>query len=417
MSPRSDPAVTRRRFLQFLAGSPLLTHPGAPALAQSTSTPSRLADPMVWAPRDLDTLISDPKEALDVFDFEPVAKKNLPPAHFGYMVTGIDDEVTLRANREGFLKFQLRPRRLVDVSMIDMTVEIFGAKYDNPIVIAPTGSNRAFHPDGEVAVANAARTGDHLQILSSGATTSVEDAIAARGAPVWFQVYARKWEVTEALVRRAERAGSPVVVITVDGGARTNWETFLRLRRTDTRQCDACHGGGVQDYAARRPNYAGIDVSDPASLNIATVTWDWIKRLRDTIKMKIVLKGILTREDAKVAADNGIDGIIVSNHGGRVVDSGRATIEVLLEVIEAVGGRMTVLVDSGFRRGTDVIKALAMGAQAVCIGRPYLWGLGAFGQPGVERVLEILRNETRAAMQQVGAPSIKHLIPAMVQRA
>jgi 4-hydroxymandelate oxidase len=372
---------------------------------------------MVWAPRDLDTLISDPEEALDVFDFEPVAKKNLPPAHFGYMVTGIDDEVTLRANREGFLKFQLRPRRLVDVSMIDMTVEIFGAKYDNPIVIAPTGSNRAFHPDGEVAVANAARVGNHLQILSSGATTSIEDAIAARGAPVWFQVYARKWEVTEGLVRRAERAGSPLVVITVDGGTPTNWETFLRLRRTDTRQCDACHGGGAQDYIAHRPNYEGIDVSDPASLNIATVTWDWIKRLRDTVRMKIVLKGILTQEDAKLAADNGIDGIIVSNHGGRVVDSGRATIEVLPEVIEAVGGRMTVLVDSGFRRGTEVIKALAMGAQAVCIGRPYLWGLGAFGQPGVERVLEILRNETRAAMQQVGAPSIKHLTPGMVQRA
>jgi 4-hydroxymandelate oxidase len=417
MSLRFDRAITRRRFVQFLASSPLLTHPSAAALAQSTSTPLRLADPMVWAPRDLDKLISDPKEALDVFDFEPVAKKNLPPAHFGYMVTGIDDEVTLRANREGFLKYQLRPRRLVDVSMIDMTVEMFGARYDSPIVVAPTGSNRAFHPNGEVAVAKAAKTGNHLQILSSGATTSIEDAIAGRGAPVWFQVYARKWEVTAALVRRAEQAGSPVVVVTVDGGAPTNWETFLRLRRTDTRQCDSCHGKGAQDFVARRPNYAGIDVSDPASLNIANVTWGWIRRLRDTVKMKIVLKGILTHEDAGLAADNGIDGIIVSNHGGSVVDSGRATIEVLSEIIEAAGGRMPVLVDSGFRRGTDIIKALAMGAQAVCIGRPYLWGLGAFGQPGVERVLEILGNETRAAMQQVGAPSIKHLTPAMVQRA
>ena len=215
----------------------------------------------------------------------------------------------------------------------------------------------------------------------------------------------------------AERAGSPVAVITVDGGAPTNWETFLRLRRTDTLQCDGCHGRGSQDFGARRPNYAGIDLSDPASLNIGGVTWDWIRRVRDTVKMKIVLKGILRHEDAKLAADNGIDGIIVSNHGGRVVDSGRSTIELLPEVIEAVGGRLPVLVDSGFRRGTDVIKALAMGAQAICIGRPCLWGLGAFGQPGVERVLEILRNETRAAMQQVGAPSIRHLTPALVQRA
>jgi isopentenyl diphosphate isomerase/L-lactate dehydrogenase-like FMN-dependent dehydrogenase len=412
-----DAATTRRRFVEFLAVSPIFAHCGAVAFAQNNSALSRLPDPMAWAPRELDNLISDPKDALDVFDFEPVATKNLPPAHFGYMVTGIDDEVTLRANREGFLKFQLRPRRLVDVGIIDMTAEILGGKYDSPIAIAPTGSNRAFHPDGEVAVANAARAGNHLQILSSGATTSIEEAIAARGAPVWFQVYPRKWEVTEALVRRAERAGSPVVVITVDGGAPTNWETFLRLRRTDTRQCDGCHGRGAQDYGARRPNYQGIDLSDPASLNIANVTWGWIRRLRDTVKMKIVLKGILTHEDATLAADNGIDGIIVSNHGGRVVDSGRATIEVLPDVIEAVGSRIPVLVDSGFRRGTDVIKALAMGAQAVCIGRPYLWGLGAFGQPGVERVLEIIRNETRAAMQQVGAPSIKHLTPAMVQRA
>src|SRR5205814_9341913 len=143
---------------------------------------------------------------------QPAGKKNLAPAHFGYMVTGADDEVTLRANREGFLKFQLRPRRLVDVSTIEMTTELFGVRYDSPIVIAPTGGNRAFHPDAEIAVAKAARTGNHLQILSSGATTSIEAATTTRGAPVWFQLYARQWKVTEALARRAERAGSPVVV-------------------------------------------------------------------------------------------------------------------------------------------------------------------------------------------------------------
>jgi isopentenyl diphosphate isomerase/L-lactate dehydrogenase-like FMN-dependent dehydrogenase len=325
--------------------------------------------------------------------------------------------VTLRANREGFLKFQLRPRRLVDVSTIDMTVEIFGAKYDSPIVIAPTSSNRAFHPDGEVAVAKAAQSGNHLQLLSTVATTSIEDAIAARGAPVWFQLYpTRKWEVAEALVRRAERAGSPVVVVTVDGPAPANWETLARLRRSDTRQCDGCHTRSFQGFVARKPNFDGIDLSGIAGLNAPNLTWNLVKRLRDTVEMKIMLKGILTRKDAQFAADYGIDGIIVSNHSGRVVDSGRATIEVLPEIIGAVGGRMPVMVDSGFRRGTDIIKALAFGARAVCIGRPYLWGLGAFGQPGVERVLEILRQETRAAMQQVGAPSIKHLTPAMVQK-
>jgi isopentenyl diphosphate isomerase/L-lactate dehydrogenase-like FMN-dependent dehydrogenase len=417
MSPTLDRNTSRRHLLKFLAAGPLFAHLDAPAFAQITSAPSRLPDPMSWAPRDLDNLISDPKEALDVFDFEPVAKKNLPPAHFGYMVTGIDDEVTLRANRESFLKFQLRPRRLVDLGTIDITTEILGTTYDSPIVIAPTGSNRAFHPDGEVAVANAAKTGNHLQILSSGATTSIDEAIAARGAPVWFQLYARSWPITEALLRRAERAGSLVAVVTIDGGTPTNWETLVRLRRTDKRQCNGCHGISTQDFFTRRPNFDGIDLSDRTGLDIANLTWDSIKRLRDTVRMKIVLKGILTHEDAILAADNGIDGIIVSNHGGRVVDSGAGTIEVLPEIIKAVGGRMPVLVDSGFRRGTDIIKALAMGAQAVCVGRPYLWGLAAFGQPGVERVLEILRKETRAAMQQVGVPSIKHLTRDFVRRA
>jgi hypothetical protein len=246
---------------------------------------------MVWGPRELDNLISDPKQALDVFDFEPVAKRNVPPAHFGYMVTGIDDEVTLRANREGFLKFQLNPRRLVDVSAVDMTTEILGVTYDSPIVIAPTSSNQAFHPDGEIAVAKAAKAGNHLQILSTVATTSIEQAIAARGAPVWFQLYpTRDWEVGEALVKRAERAGSPVVAVTVDGPAPSNWETLVRLRRTDTRQCDGCHGRTFRKYVARKPNFDGIDLSGVTGLNAPNLTWDSIKRLRDTVKMRLYLK-------------------------------------------------------------------------------------------------------------------------------
>jgi isopentenyl diphosphate isomerase/L-lactate dehydrogenase-like FMN-dependent dehydrogenase len=147
------------------------------------------------------------------------------------------------------------------------------------------------------------------------------------------------------------------------------------------------------------------------------MTWDFLKRLRDTTKMKIVLKGVLAHEDAVLAADAGMDAIIVSNHGGRSEDSGRSTIDALPEIVEAVRGRMPILIDSGFRRGTDIVKALALGANAVCIGRPYIWGLGAFGQPGVERVLELLRTELYAAMQQVGAPTVKHLVPAMVRRA
>jgi isopentenyl diphosphate isomerase/L-lactate dehydrogenase-like FMN-dependent dehydrogenase len=408
MSQENFQIINRRRLLKFLAASPLFARG---ALAEGL----RQADPAEWAPRDLEKLIADPTQALDVFDFEPVMKKNVPPAHFGYMATGADDEMTLRANREGFRKFELRPRRLVDVSKIDMSAEILGAKYDSPIVIAPAGSNRAFHPDAEVAVAKAAKLGNHLQILSTVATTSIEDAIAARGAPVWFQLYTtQRWEIAEGLVKRAEAAGAPAIAVTLDVKSSAKWETFVRLRRTDTRDCGSCHG--LNDYLSRKPNFTGIDLGGVSTTIVTNLNWDLIKRLRDTVKVKLVLKGILAFEDAKLAADAGIDAIVVSNHGGRVEDGVSATIDVLPEIVEAVGGRMPILVDSGFRRGSDIVKALALGAQAVCIGRPYLWGLGAFGQPGVERVLGILRAETRTAMQQLGAPSLKHLTPAMVRR-
>src|SRR3954471_17676619 len=314
-------------------------------------------------------------------------KQNVPPAHFGYMATGVDDETTLRANRDGFRKFALRPRRLVDVSKIDMRADILGISYDSPIVIAPAGSNRAFHSDAEIAVAKAARAGNHLQILSTVATTSIEDAIAARGAPV--------------------------IVVTRDVRSPAKWETLARLRRTDTRDCGSCHG--VNDYLSRKPNFAGIEMGGVSGTVVTNLTWESIKRLRDTVKVKLALKGIMTAEDAKLAKEAGIDAVVVSNHGGRVEDGVGATIDVLPEII-AVAGDMPVLVDSGFRRGSDIVKALALGAKAVCIGRPYLWGLGAFGQPGVERVLAILRGETRLAMQQLGAASLKDITPAMVKR-
>jgi 4-hydroxymandelate oxidase len=409
-------ATSRRRFLQYLAASPLLA---SSDLAHAMETPSKLPDPMIWAPPNGD-LIDNPKSAINVFDFEPVARKNVPPAHFGYMASGLDDEVTLRANREGFLKFQLQPRRLNDVSKVDTSVELFGTRYDSPIFVCPTGGNKFFHPDGEVAVAKAARAGNHLQILSTASNDSVEDVTKARGAPVWFQLYASpSFEVAQALIKRAEAAGCPVLAVTVDRIAGRNQETLFRLRRSDTRDCSACHDR--TSFAARsirRHNYDGIDLTGITgggeSFNL---TWDTIKRMRDITRMKIVLKGIVTPADADLAAESGIDGILVSNHGGRGEDNGRSTIDVLPEIIAAVKGRMPVIVDSGFRRGTDAVKALAMGAQAVGIGRPYLWGLGAFGQEGVARVLEIMRTETLTAMQQCGVRSVRELNPNFVRRA
>ena len=408
--------TSRRRFIQFMAASPLFAGTALSALAEEM--PERPADPFVWAPRDYNHLIASPKEALDVFDFEPVMRKNVPPAHFGYMASGVDDDVTLRANREGFLKFQLRPRRLVDVSKVNMSTEILGQRYETPIIIAPTGGHRGYNADGEQGVARAAKTGDHLMILSTQATASVTDVIAARGRPIWSQLYAtNKFEVAKHHVESMERQGSVAVAVTVDRNGVRNQEVALRLRRTDTRECSACHDRtSLQGESRNKPMYEGADLSGLKNIQSSAMSWDYIKRLRELTKMKVVLKGILAWEDAKIAAETGIDAIIVSNHGGRADEAGRSTIESLPEIIE-VSGTMPVLIDSGFRRGTDIVKALCMGAKGVAVGRPYLWGLGAFGQPGVERVLEMLRTELMVAMQQVGAPSLKDLKPAMVVKA
>jgi 4-hydroxymandelate oxidase len=414
-----DQAANRRRFLQFIAASTALSYADKIAFAETLLPKSKLPDPLAWAPLDATNLIKSPKDAINVFDFEPVMRQNVPPAHFGYMASGIDDEVTLRANREGFLKFQLRPRRLVDVSKVDMSTNILGTKYASPIIIAPTGGHTAYHLDGEAGVARAAKSGDHLMILSTQTSTGVEDVIKARGAPIWMQLYAtNKFEVAAHHVKRAENAGCTGLAVTVDRSGGRNQETLFRLRRTDTRQCNECHDRtNIATDQGVKPMYEGVDLSGLRNIQSSAMTWDYLKRLRDMTKMKVVIKGLLAWEDAKTAADAGYDAIIVSNHGARSEDSGRSTIDSLPEIVEAVNGRMPILIDSGFRRGTDICKALCMGATGVAVGRPYLWALGAFGEQGVDRALELLRIELFGIMQQVGAPSIKHLTPAMVRRA
>jgi isopentenyl diphosphate isomerase/L-lactate dehydrogenase-like FMN-dependent dehydrogenase len=240
--------------------------------------------------------------------------------------------------------------------------------------------------------------------------------IAARGRPIWSQLYAtNKFEVAKHHVQSMEAQGSIAIAVTVDGKSRRLQEQALRMRALDKRDCSSCHDDSSLAANYRdRPMYDGADLSGLTSISSSAMTWDYIKRLRDVTKLKMVLKGIMAWEDAKIAADTGIDAIIVSDHGGRADENGRSTIEALGEIIE-VAGTMPVLIDSGFRRGTDIVKALCMGAKGVGIGRPYLWGLGAFGEAGVERALELLRLELLAAMQQVGAPSLKQLVPAMVK--
>jgi isopentenyl diphosphate isomerase/L-lactate dehydrogenase-like FMN-dependent dehydrogenase len=345
-------------------------------------------------------------------EFEEIAHSRLPPAHWGYIATGVDDDATLKANVGAFRHIQLRPRRLVDVSQVDTHTELFGVKWESPIFICPVGSQKMFHPEGEAAVARAAQSKKTLQILSTVTSTPVEEVAHALGRPPWYQLYMPlRWSDTEKLVRRVEAAGCPVLVWTIDLLGGRNTETATRLARTDTRDCSSCHTAGVGSMR-NRAMFSGLE-SD-IGINPPEATWDYVARLRKLTKMKLMLKGIETHEDAKLCREHGVDGIIVSNHGGRAAEDLRPTIESLPEIVEAAGGQIPVMIDGGFRRGTDVYKALALGARAVGIGRPYIYGLTAFGQQGVERVLDILNAELQLTMRQCGTPAIGQITRASI---
>ena len=387
----------RREFLRFLAASPLAAVLGSDAWAQQTSS-------AVYRAAD----------ALSVSDFEALTRGLLPPAHLGYLISGVDDDATLKLNSGGFQHFQLRARRLVDVSKPDLRTDVFGVPWETPIFLCPVGGQKMFNTEGEVAVARAAKAKKATQILSTVSSSPVEEVARALGGPLWYQLYMPvNWEGTEKMVRRAEAAGCPVLVWTVDLLGGRNTETATRLRRTDTRDCLSCHTDGVGSLKGR-PMLDGIDGGiNPASANWSTM--DRLRKLTDTTKMKLIIKGIDTAEDARLCREHGADAVVVSNHGGRATETLRSTIESLAEVVDAVGSQIPVLVDGGFRRGTDIYKALALGARAVGIGRPYIYGLTAFGQEGVERVLDILRAELRLTMQQCGTPAIKDITRAAVK--
>jgi 4-hydroxymandelate oxidase len=426
VNPMLEQAKTRRKFLMMLSASPLVAGSCilGSGLAVLNAVPLEEKHFLGWLEnfQQSDDTISSPDQALNVMDFEPAARKAIPPAHFGFLTTGVDDDATVHANREGYSHIQIRARRLVDVENIDMSRTMFGTKWSTPIVLSPVSAQKAFHPDGELGVARAAKTKGHLMMLSTVATASIENAIAARGGPVWQQLYPTNvWEIGRAIVKRAEAAGSPAIVLTVDIHDGSNRETLFRSQTVDTRDCSLCHGnrksgaargraGVVSDtfagYVTRKPMFDGLDVSKVTQLYPRAVDWDFVKRLRDTVTVKFLIKGIVTREDAQLAVEHGVDGLIVSNHGGRAENTLRPTIESLPEVLDGVGGKVPVIVDGGVRRGTDIFKALALGATAVGIGRPHSWGLGAFGQAGVEAVLEILQRELRTIMRQAGTTSI-----------
>jgi isopentenyl diphosphate isomerase/L-lactate dehydrogenase-like FMN-dependent dehydrogenase len=388
-------ASLRRQFLRFLAASPL----------------------SLWAQHG-SKQTADVADALNVMDLEPLARQALPPAHWGYLSTGVDDDLTLRRNREAMDHYQVRARALTAVVSPDLRTDVFGESWDLPVYLSAVGHQRQFHPDGELAAARAARQQKVRLMLSTVTGASVEEVARDHGGAPWYQLYMpHTWAETEKMVKRVEAAGCTVLVWTIDTLAGRNTETSVRLARTDLRDCMTCHRvhplrGNSAERNRFKPMFAGLS----GNMNPPGADWSYVDRLKKMTSMKLLLKGIDTADDAVLAREHGADGVIVSNHGGRAAETGRGTIDILQEVIPAVEDKFPVLVDGGFRRGSDVFKALALGARAVGIGRPYIWGLAAFGQPGVERVLQILRAELSLTMRQCGTASIPQISHGTILR-
>ncbi|MEO8445155.1 MAG: alpha-hydroxy acid oxidase [Gammaproteobacteria bacterium] len=381
----------RRRLLRYLLQSPLLAVPGLLGPLRA------LARPEYAVPESLD-------EVLDVFQMQRAAQKVLDLETWHFIVNGADDLRTLDANRAAFDAWQMRVRRLVDVSRIDTSVTLLGQTLPTPILLAPVGAQQTIHADGEPGTMRAATARGHLMIASTVSSSSIGEIRDAGTAPLWFQLYPSPDQgLMRHLLAGAEAAGCQAVVLTVDSPTRGNREGERWFGRISPRKAPP-RMGNLEGY--KGPPRIG----DPA-LSWASVDW-----LRATTRLPILLKGIVTREDAELAVRRRVDGLIVSNHGGRQEESGRGTLECLPEVVEAVRGRMPVLIDGGIRRGTDIFKALALGADAVCIGRPYLYGLGAYGEKGVARVLAILDSELQRNMQFAGTTSVAAIRPASVQR-
>lgn len=400
--------TTRRALLGALTALPAVFSRGWAGNATSPAQVFRKeADPITSA-----------DQVLNVMEFEPLAREALPPAHFAYIATGADDDRTVAHNHDAFSHYEIRVRRFNDVSTLDTTTAVFGAKWSSPLYLSAVSSQRAFHAEGEVASARAAKSRSLQMMLSTGTSASLEEVRDARGAPIWQQLYpTNDWKVGAAIVRRAESAGCTAIVLTVDmPGARNN-ETLTRAFRVDNRPCVSCHVDNSHDMWLRGPMYKGLDVSKVNALAPAGITPEYLDRLRALVKGRLIIKGVMEGADAALAVEHGADAVVISNHGGRNEETLRATVDCLPDVAAAVRGRVPIFVDGGIRRGTDIFKALALGATAVGIGRPQVWGLAAFGQPGVEAVIDILNRELTTIMRQSGTPTIASITGAQVLRS
>jgi isopentenyl diphosphate isomerase/L-lactate dehydrogenase-like FMN-dependent dehydrogenase len=389
-----------RQFAAMMAASPLSL------LAQngdSTRTP-----PATPIPDDNPLF-----EPVSVMDFAAIAKQKLDPMAYDYLELGGEDEVSLRDNREAFNKIIIRPRALVDVHKIDLTTEIFGTKLQHPIILDPAGGKNCFYPDGENVVARGAAAAKTLQITNGG----IDKLLESGKGPDWWQLTTgaqlRNTQTMKTWVKTLEDKGCQGICFTTDIMYVSHRDRNIR-NKFERMWCET--GLPKRDAQGRMPKPKNPErVAIYPERPTPTPTWETLRELRSLTKLPVVLKGILTKEDAERSVEYGASGIIVSNHGARQLDHVGGTIEALPEVVAGANGKIPVLIDGGIRRGTDILKALALGAKAVCIARPYLYGLAAFGQPGVERVIELLRTELALDMGLAGVANLKQIDRSLVR--
>ncbi|NXT17995.1 HAOX1 oxidase, partial [Syrrhaptes paradoxus] len=354
-----------------------------------------------------------------IADFEEYARKFLPKSVYDYYKSGADDQETLADNVAAFSRWKLYPRVLRDVSVMDLSTSVLGQKISMPVCVGATAMQRMAHTDGEMATAKACHAMGTGMMLSSWATSSIEEVAEAAPAGLrWLQLYVYKdREVTKSLVRRAEKAGYKGIFVTVD-------TPFLGRRIDDVRNKFQQQAHlRMKNFPSNHPVFSGKDFGENSSLAVyvaeaidASLNWEDIRWLRELTSLPIVVKGILRADDAKEAVKIGVNGILVSNHGARQLDGVPATIDVLPEIVEAVEGKVEVFLDGGIRKGTDILKALALGAKAVFIGRPLIWGLAYQGEEGAKEVLQMLKEEFRLAMALTGCRRVKEIGRTLIRR-
>ena len=350
-------------------------------------------------------------DPINLYDYESRAKLVLPHNNWEFIEAGSMDEFTTQRNRSAFEDLKLRPRFLRDVSERNLSTTVLGQEISMPVMVAPAGSHMIAHPEGEVATARGAGMSDTMMMLSTASNYSMEEVADAASGPLWFQLYHRGWNFTEMLVHRAEEAGFKAIVLTVDTPLPSPKERDLRNRYQRDYGLGNFRGMDADQRAISGTDETpGWDVSSAPS-----ITWRELERLRGMTSLPLVLKGVRTAEDAHEAVENGVNGILVSTHGGRQLDMTMGAIEMVPEIVEASRGHAEVYVDSGVRRGSDVIKALALGAKAVAIGRPLFWGLAIDGADGVHGVLELLREEVSRALGYCGQTDVNNLESGIVQ--